>query len=168
MRLCRTPQLVAGAAIVLGIMSLGTYYSMTSGPDGDASTGVNLYSAFANLGLVSPEQAPPSSTLLRDVVAAPAAPTSTPDDAYDAFTGCTAALRADPSKQSIWKFREDALAGEKICTLTTTPTSIPEGVAWGPASSYNWNGDFGYWYDDVGVRNDVFVPAASGRVVCCS
>jgi hypothetical protein len=39
----------------------------------------------------------------------------------------------------------------KSCKLSVTP-DLPEGVPWGPVSSYNWNGDFGYWFDEPGVR----------------
>ena len=35
--------------------------------------------------------------------------------------------------------------------MTLTP-ELPSGVAWGSIASYNWNGDFGYWFDAVGVR----------------
>ena len=52
----------------------------------------------------------------------------------------------------LWTFTEDVAAGEKSCTLVVKPTGIPQGAAWGPLSTFNYNGDFGYWFDGVGVR----------------
>ncbi len=50
-----------------------------------------------------------------------------------------------------WIFSEDTATQVKSCKLSVTP-DLPEGVPWGPVSSYNWNGDFGYWFDEPGVR----------------
>ena len=73
------------------------------------------------------------------------------DADYDAFTSCPRTKQRQ-ERHLQWVFHEDVNAQVKSCTLTTTPTSIPAGVAWGPVSSYNWNGDFGYWFDAPGVR----------------
>lgn len=39
------------------------------------------------------------------------------------------------------------------------PPGIPDGVVFGPVSTFNYNGDFGYWFDAPGVR--------SARGSCC-
>jgi hypothetical protein len=85
------------------------------------------------------------------------------DTIYDEFVGCP--KNKDDSFYQQWQFTVDAARGEKRCTLTTTPGSIKDGVPWGPISSYNWNGDFGYWYDDTnpGVRA---ARRCSGRGRC--
>ena len=74
---------------------------------------------------------------------------SSGDHVYDAFAACAPHWTRD-ARYVQWTFTEDAAAQTKSCTLTVTPDIAP-GVAWGPVSSYNWNGDFGYWFDASGV-----------------
>ncbi len=77
-----------------------------------------------------------------------------PDQVYESLHACSPGDgRADlPEGTPQWVFHEDVATQTKSCTLTTTP-DLPPGVPWGPVSSYNWNGDFGYWFDEVGVRD---------------
>ena len=91
---------------------------------------------------------------------------------YDAFRACPATnMRRREHGQ--WVFSEDPVAGVKRCVLVTRPSGIPAGVAWGPVTSYNWNGDFGYWFDAPGVRRRFVVLLSSvcvgglGCVVLC-
>ena len=75
------------------------------------------------------------------------------DPEYDALTSCAP---SDPRQTRAssgtpqWVFEEDVGEQVKYCTLTVTPL-LPPGVPWGPVASYNWNGDFGYWFDAPGV-----------------
>ena len=169
MKLVSHAGLAAGVLVAMGCLSMNMYLRYTANVDTDTDAASTFHLPFG--GLLRPvtgsSHGDGHSPLLRDVGAVVSAPAGTVDASYDSFTGCTAAARAgQPS--ALWTFTENALAGEKSCTLTTTPTGMTQGAAWGPVSSYNWNGDFGYWFDGVGVRARGAGGVLQGRGVACS
>ena len=90
------------------------------------------------------------------------------DSDYEAFKSCPKSNQRREGHLQ-WVFSEDVAKQEKRCTLTTIPQSIPAGVEWGPITTYNWNGDFGYWYDAQGVRDGRSVrPCARTRCQCAA
>ncbi len=82
------------------------------------------------------------------------------DVVYDGFNSCALTPRGAQYPQ--WEFRVNNVTGLKSCTITVTPYVAP-GVAWGPITSYNWNGDFGYWYDAPGVRDRAWWGLGGGH-----
>jgi hypothetical protein len=86
------------------------------------------------------------------------------DAVYDTFSGC-AGFYPRPERSPQWVYTVDNGTQTKSCTITVSP-DIPNGVAWGPITSYNWNGDFGYWFDAPGVHHTDAIVLAINLLSC--